>query len=88
MHPIQRRRERSDMELKPCPFCGKVPEVPKNHYDLGFGEDCDAFSIYCSPGCGTSGPSVDGVWNCDEPTEKAEFDELLPRVVESWNRRA
>jgi hypothetical protein len=60
--------------------------MPTRHYDLGFGEDCDEFSILCN-GCGAVGQSVDGVWNCDEPTEEAEFKELLPRVIRAWNVR-
>jgi hypothetical protein len=62
--------------------------MPENYQELGYNEDCDEFAIYCSPGCGMIGPYVDGVWNCDEPTEAAEFQELLPKVVEAWNRRA
>src|SRR5690242_20406871 len=76
-----------DNRLEPCPFCGKVPPLPKDFYECFTNEDCDEFAIFCLGGCGALGPTVSGEWDCDGPNEEAQFQTVLAEIVEAWNRR-
>lgn len=33
--------------LKPCPFCGQVPELVATNTDIGGGDFCKVFLIWC-----------------------------------------
>lgn len=50
------------LELKPCPFCGEIPEVI-------FDEEGSSYEIYCKDGCGCKLGNFDdrddaiAVWN-------------------------
>ena len=58
-------------KLKPCPFCGHVPEIHGTSNETGF---CNFYSVRCmNPKCSASCVSV--------------LDKTKAKVVRRWNMR-
>ena len=66
-------------ELKPCPFCGKMPKVKRDvNYELnGFGAWC---TIQCKPLLRKPHLKVE--------EGKASWERAMKYAIEAWNRRA
>ena len=70
----------SEIILKPCPFCGKIPEIQEDYrwprHGKYAGKRVDAYEIICV--------------NFDCPIYKADNVYFLSKeeAIEAWNRRA
>ena len=64
----------SDMELKPCPFCGGeavINEIPPHKHTFVNMPDCEGFTYIECTGCG-----------CTIGADTTQ------QAIEAWNRRA
>jgi len=66
------------MKLKPCPFCGNIPEF-KNIYENFGGYSIQGFIITCQCGIKTENK----IYGYDGKTE----EDLKNKLTEIWNRR-
>ena len=74
------------MELKPCPFCGKVPTTRfrVSGMNMDFGDLVD-FEIVCV-NCGTN--KIVRLKVNREATTFMDVDKAIEEVTKAWNRRA
>jgi len=66
------------MKLKPCPFCGNIPEFKNVSENFG-GYSINGFEIYCQCGIKTANK----IYSYDGKTE----EDLKNKLTEIWNRR-
>lgn len=76
-----------EKELKPCPFCGNVPEIVLKSY----GHQAEGFKqshmIWC-PKCGcTFNRYFDSVFNRNIDGEFIIKEDGLKKAINAWNRR-
>lgn len=72
-----------ELKLKPCPFCGSLPQTRVEIASMGGGSDRIDFSIVCDK-CGTQ----KGVrLYTTEGKTFADVQESMEMVTEIWNRR-
>ena len=78
------RRGAGMSELKPCPFCGKLPRTEMYVTQKGGGEDHVDFSIHCTKcGC-VKTVRLKIVAYCNF----IDVDKAEAEVIEAWNKRA
>ena len=71
-------REEIEIEVKPCPFCGRMPTLKYYPGLYGYGDDSDLAYIKCE--------------NCNvrmvEEVSGMSEEKVLRLVAKRWNRRA
>lgn len=80
------------MRLKPCPFCGGIPETKVIVTQSGGGEDHITFTVYC-PVCGvykskTSYRTENGYKSAGSVRTFEDVIETMDLVTGCWNQRA
>ena len=73
-------------ELKPCPFCGSIPQCGTEFYESRGSEVKLAATVKCT-GCGV-GKRV--IFKASEPIGYVpffDFDNAFIDVISEWNRR-
>lgn len=77
-------REMTGMtELKPCPFCGEMPETEVEVTQVGRGEDHVDFKVVCGK-CGTEKAMR---LTIRQKCDFALVEQAMVQVASSWNRR-
>lgn len=67
-----------ERELKPCPFCGEMPEIR-----MKVGSDVHIlYSIECDCGCARI-----RIKAYNDYTTLEEHDHIVNRLIEAWNTR-
>ena len=72
-----------ELKLKPCPFCGNLPQTHVEVTGMGGGFDQISFSIVCEK-CGTNKKVT--LYTSEYKTF-ADVQESIDLVTEIWNRR-
>lgn len=72
-----------DLNLKPCPFCGSLPQTRVEVASMGGGYDRIDFSVVCDK-CGTQKKTV--LYTRESKTF-ADVYKSIELVTEIWNRR-
>lgn len=72
---------KANNELKPCPFCGNIPEASVTAEALTIRDSCMALQIYCST-CRTSKRYI-----VQPGTSFRILSEQMEAIIRDWNRR-
>ena len=70
-------------KLKPCPFCGSLPQTRVEISSMGGGSDRINFSVVCDK-CGTR---KNVTLYTSESKTFADVQEAMKMATEIWNRR-
>ena len=73
-------------ELKPCPFCGAMPQVGVDFYESRGSEIKLAPTVECT-GCGTRKREIFTATNSMHYIPFSDYEDAFDKVVEQWNRR-
>lgn len=74
-------------ELKPCPFCGAMPQAGVDFYESRGTEIKLAATVECT-GCGIRKREI---FNATDPMSYirfSDYEDAFMSVIEAWNRRA
>ena len=75
------------IELKPCPFCGAMPQAGVDFYESCGAEIKLAATVECT-GCGIRKRKI---FNATHPVGYvpfSDYENAFMNVIEAWNRRA
>lgn len=73
-------------ELKPCPFCGAMPQCGVDFYESFGGEVKLAATVECT-GCGISKRVVFKATNPISHVSFIDYKNAFDSVIKNWNRR-
>ena len=73
-------------ELKPCPFCGSIPQCGVEFYESRGTEIKLAATVKC-PGCGIIKGIIFKATDKNSYVPFCDYDNAFEEVVQAWNRR-
>jgi len=74
-------------ELKPCPFCGAMPQCGVEFYESSGANIHLAATVRCIS-CGTSKRTIFKATDSTSFVPFSDYEEAFSNVIEAWNRRA
>ena len=74
-------------ELKPCPFCGAMPQVGVDFYESHGTEIKLAATVECT-GCGIRKCAIFDATHLVGYVPFSDYESAFMNVIEAWNRRA
>lgn len=73
-------------ELKPCPFCGSIPQCGVDFYE-SCGSNVKLAAIVECTGCGISKRKIFKATDSISYVPFYDYDNAFEEVVQAWNRR-
>ena len=73
-------------ELKPCPFCGAMPQCGVGFYESAGSEVSLAATVECTR-CGISKRIIFKATHPISYVPFADYEDAFDKVVKEWNRR-
>ena len=75
-------------ELKPCPFCGAMPQTGVDFYETyGYGKGIKLAAIVECTGCGIRKREIFTATDSMHYIPFSDYEDAFDKVVEQWNRR-
>jgi hypothetical protein len=74
-------------ELKPCPFCGAMPQCGTDFYE-SHGAEVRLVAVVQCTGCGVQKCVVFKASDTIQHIPFYDFDNAFDRVIKAWNMRA